>query len=103
MSHKQITISDISLIINQKTCFEKFSALIQPGKHIVIMGKNGAGKSTLLKIIQHIIQPTSGHVKIPDEIVFGSVSQTITDYPQLSGGQRFNKALSHALSLDPNV
>jgi ATPase subunit of ABC transporter with duplicated ATPase domains len=103
MSHKPIIISDIFLSINQKTFFEKFSTQIHPRKHIVIMGRNGAGKSILLKIIQGIVQPTEGYVTISDEIVFGYVPQTISDYPELSGGQRFNKALSSALSIEPDI
>lgn len=103
MSHKPIILSDISLFINQKTCFEHFSTQIHPGRHIVIIGSNGTGKSTLLKIIQGILPPTQGTITLEAEIVFGYVAQTITDYPQLSGGQRFNKALSHTLSLEPDV
>ncbi len=103
MSHKPITISNISLYANPKICFENFSTQIHPGKHIVIMGINGSGKSTLLKTIQGLTPPTSGHVKIPEGITFGYVPQTITEYPHLSGGQRFNKALSGALSVGPDV
>lgn len=103
MSHKPLVIDNISLIINNKTCFENFSTLVYPHKKIVIMGANGIGKSTLLNIIQGLIKPTKGTVNIPDDIIFGYVPQTITAYPELSGGERFNKALSHALSLKPNV
>ena len=103
MSHKPLVIDNISLIINNKTCFENFSTQIHPHKKIVIMGDNGIGKSTLLKMLQGFIEPTKGTVNIPDDIVFGYVPQTITKYAELSGGQRFNKALSQALSLKPNV
>lgn len=103
MSHKPITIDNISLIVNNKILFAHFSTQIHPGKRIVIIGANGSGKSTLLKIIQGLIEPTEGHITIPNNTICGYVSQTITDYPELSGGQRFNKALSKALSLDPDV
>lgn len=103
MSLKPIILKNISLIINKKICFEDFNAQIQSGKHILIIGKNGVGKSTLCKIIQGSILPTHGNVKIPEQIIFGYVPQTVADYPELSGGQRFNKALSKALSLMPDV
>jgi len=103
MSHKVITLNDISLYSHDHPCFEHFSTQIHAGKHIVIMGANGAGKSSLLRIIQGIDSPTHGKVSIAQEIIFGYVPQTVTDYPQLSGGQRFNKALSHAISLEPDV
>ena len=39
----------------------------------------------------------------PDDVVFGFVPQTIENFNALSGGQRLNKAVTQALSLDPNV
>jgi len=103
MSHTSIILKDVSLIVGEKLCFENFSKQIISGKHVVIMGMNGAGKSTLLKIIQGSIEPTMGKVVISSDVTFGYVPQTITDYPELSGGQRFNKLLSKALSLQPDV
>lgn len=103
MSHKPIFINNISLSVHNRILFEDFSTQINPGKRIVIMGSNGAGKSTLLKIIQGIQEPSAGSITIFHETTFGYVPQTVTEYPELSGGQRFNKALSVALSLDPDV
>lgn len=103
MSHNPIIINNLAIIINDKTCFEDFSTHIYSDKHILIMGNNGTGKSTLLKMIQNIIQPTQGAVIAPKGIVFGYVSQTINNYEQLSGGQRFNRELSRVLSLHPDI
>lgn len=103
MSHKPIIIQDIAVHVGQKALFEHFSTQIQSGKRIIILGANGAGKSTLLKIIQGSIEPTHGRVLLPPDITFGYVPQTVVDYPLLSGGQRFNKALSQALIGPPDV
>ncbi len=103
MSHKPIIINNISFSANNKICFENFNTQIHSGKHIVIMGKNGVGKSTLLKILQGIIAPTAGKIVIPHDIVFGYVPQTISEYPELSGGQRFNKMFSQTLSIQPDA
>lgn len=84
-------------------CFENFSTQIHPAKRIIIMGRNGAGKSTLLKIIQGIIEPMAGKIMISPDIVFGYVPQIIAEYAELSGGQRFNKMLSQALSIQPDI
>ena len=35
---------------------------IDTGEVVGILGANGAGKTTLLRIINHILQPDSGHV-----------------------------------------
>ncbi|MGE0206293.1 MAG: ABC-F family ATP-binding cassette domain-containing protein [Candidatus Babeliales bacterium] len=103
MNKKPISINNISFSIHNKICFENFNAQIYPKKRIVIMGINGAGKSTLLKIIQGLVNPIEGTVTIPDSLVFGYVPQTIQEYTELSGGQRFNKELSKALSLNPDI
>ena len=103
MSHKTIVINNITVAMGQKICFEEFSTQIQSGKQILIMGRNGAGKSTLLKVVQNMIQPTQGIISISNDIVFGYVAQTVLDHQQLSGGQRFNQALSQALAVDPDV
>lgn len=98
-----ITLNNVSLYFNDKTCFEDFSTVIQPNSKILIIGNNGAGKSTLLEIIQGLQSPRSGKVSYKGSVTFGYVPQTVTDYPDLSGGQRFNKALSKALSSQPDV
>lgn len=103
MSHRPVIIKDIALRLAERVCFQRFSAQIQPGSRILIIGDNGTGKSTLLKIIQGIVEPTEGIINRSNEMVFGYVPQTITDYPSLSGGQRFNKTLSAALSSNPDL
>jgi ATPase subunit of ABC transporter with duplicated ATPase domains len=103
MIHKPIQFKNVCLSFPHKVCFENFSAQVQYGSRIAIMGRNGSGKSTLLKMIQGLIEPTEGTVKLPEDAVFGYVPQVIEDFDVLSGGQRLNKALTQALALDPNV
>ena len=101
--HKSIILNNISLYFPNKICFEKFSTQIQPGSHIAIIGNNGSGKSSLLKIIAGKMPASEGEILNNDNIVFGIVPQIIKEYEALSGGQKFNKALSAALSLRPDV
>ena len=101
--HHKISLRTIAFCLPYKTCFENFSTLIEHGKRIAIIGPNGSGKSTLLQIIQGLVEPTQGRVIIPDDVVFGYVPQIIQEHESLSGGQRLNKALTQALSKDPNV
>ncbi|MDD5022235.1 MAG: ATP-binding cassette domain-containing protein [Endomicrobiaceae bacterium] len=101
--HKPISLINIGLFYQNKVCFENFSAQILYGNRIVIMGNNGSGKSSLINILQSNIAPTSGNIIIPKDIVFGYVPQIPKEYDSLSGGQKFNKSLSHALSLHPDI
>ncbi|MBP9792283.1 MAG: ABC-F family ATP-binding cassette domain-containing protein [Rickettsiales bacterium] len=98
-----IKLHNISLHLPDKQCFEAFSQAIYYGERIAIMGMNGSGKSTLLKIIRKEIEPSSGLVEYSGHPSIGYVGQIINEYDSLSGAQRFNKALSQALSTLPDV
>ena len=103
MIHKPIQLKKLSLSFNHKTCFEDFTTQITYGSKIAIIGRNGSGKSTLLKILQKLVEPTSGSLQIPNDVIFGYVRQVIEAFDSFSGGQRINKALTQALSNQPNV
>jgi ATPase subunit of ABC transporter with duplicated ATPase domains len=94
MMHKPIQIKDCELSFPHKTCFENFSCQIPYGSRIAIIGRNGSGKSSLLKMIGAMHH---------EDVIVGYVPQVIIDHIDLSGGQRLNKAVTEALSLDPNV
>ena len=48
----------------QKTIVKEFSALIQRGDKIGLIGGNGSGKTTLIKLLQGELEPTTGKIKI---------------------------------------
>jgi ATPase subunit of ABC transporter with duplicated ATPase domains len=91
--HNPIHIKDFNLSFPHKTCFENFSTQIAFGDRIGIIGRNGSGKSSLLKMVAE---------KFTD-ISMACVPQIVSDIDSLSGGERFNKALSQALSKNPSV
>ena len=88
-----IQLKNLSLSFPHKTCFEDFSIDILYGNRIAIIGKNGSGKSSLLKMIKAVAA----------DINVGYVPQVIEDFKHLSGGQRFNEALTEALSIGPDL
>lgn len=103
MMHKPIQFESIGLSFPHKPCFDDFSVHIPFGSRIAIIGRNGCGKTTLLKILQRQIEPSSGTIKIPGDVVIGYVPQVLDSFDSLSGGERLNKAFTEALSLNPNV
>jgi ATPase subunit of ABC transporter with duplicated ATPase domains len=86
-----IKIETFSLTFPHKICFENFSTAVEDGERIAIIGRNGSGKSMLLKMIAE----TNADA--------GYVPQTIEDFDALSGGERFNRALSLALRTHPPI
>lgn len=101
--HSSIVFQNVGLHFPHKICFEGLTTQITYGSRIAIIGRNGSGKSTLLKMLQGLVEPSEGFIKVPDNVVFGYVPQIVQDFDEVSGGQRFNKALSQVLALDPNV
>ena len=74
---------------------EDFSMTIQPGELIMFVGPSGCGKTTTMKMINRIIEPTSGSIKIdgkdvlsldPNELRrhIGYVIQQIGLFPHLT-------------------
>lgn len=58
-----IKLKNVDYQIDQKIILQSINLNIEQGRTTVIMGKNGSGKSTLLKLLNHIIQPTSGLIQ----------------------------------------
>lgn len=103
MMHKPIQFASLSLSFPHKTCFHDFSGQIHDGDRIAIIGRNGSGKSTLLKLFAGLNAPTEGEIYLPKELNIGYVPQVIEQFDCLSGGQRFNKLLTQALSAEPQI
>jgi ATPase subunit of ABC transporter with duplicated ATPase domains len=103
MMHQPISLKDVSLSFSNKNCFDGFSTQIYPGSRIAIIGRNGSGKSCLLNILRQRLSPSEGQVILPNNLCIGYVEQTISDFDDLSGGQRLNKRLTEALARSPDV
>lgn len=96
MFHNPIHIHSFELSLPHKVCFKNFTTQILFGNRIALIGRNGSGKSSLLKMIKDYLESFQ-------DITFGFVPQVIDTLENLSGGQRFNQKLTHALSCEPNV
>lgn len=83
-----LVLEKISLEFPHKTCFKDFSATVKDGDRIGIIGRNGSGKSSLLRII---------HGRLGSDASF-LIPQVISDYQNLSGGERFNKIIGSSVT-----
>ncbi len=50
---------------------ESFSATLQAGSTTVLLGSSGCGKTTLLRMVNRMVDPTDGQVRIGDQDVRG--------------------------------
>jgi ATPase subunit of ABC transporter with duplicated ATPase domains len=100
--HKPIKINALGLSFPHKICFQNFSATINHGDRIGIIGNNGAGKSTLLKMLAGQLEPHEGSILMPPEVRIGLLPQVILESEALSGGERLNEALTKILAGAPD-
>jgi ATP-binding cassette subfamily F protein 3 len=59
-----LEVSDLSKSFDGKKIFENVNFCIRKGEHIALIGANGTGKTTILKIINEILPPDTGYVKL---------------------------------------
>lgn len=81
---------------------EKINLDFRFGEKVVLLGRNGSGKTTLLKLLRGQINPTSGNVRIGNEIKIKYIDQTSTLDKELSPLEHFYSqgyAEEHARSL----
>jgi osmoprotectant transport system ATP-binding protein len=68
-SGASIELIDVSKVYpNQpEPAVENFNMLVNPGELVMLVGPSGCGKTTTMKMINRIIQPSSGVIKIDGE------------------------------------
>lgn len=59
-----IEIKDLTKSYGKKEALKNISLTIEPGKIYGLLGPNGSGKTTLIKIINNLLTPTNGEIKI---------------------------------------
>jgi len=59
-----IQIDRISYQIDGALILEEVSLEVAEGETIVLLGESGSGKTTLLKMVNRLIEPTSGEIRI---------------------------------------
>ena len=97
------SIHQLSLIYPEKICFESFSSSIYAHQKIAVIGDNGCGKTSLLKMVAGLLQPKDGYLEYASHFEIGYVPQLSSTSADLSGAQCFQKALSEALSTQPEL
>jgi osmoprotectant transport system ATP-binding protein len=59
-----ISIQQVSKLYGPKAAVDQLSMDIAAGEHLALLGPSGSGKTTLLRMINRLIEPTSGSITI---------------------------------------
>ena len=59
-----IEINGLTKNFGSLTALDDISISLEPGRIVGLLGPNGSGKTTLIKILNGLLQPTSGSVRI---------------------------------------
>ena len=74
-----LEFSNITKKYGSKVALDNVSFNLEPGKIIGLLGPNGSGKSTILKLVNGLLQPTEGEIKIMGNPP-GIMSKSIISY-----------------------
>jgi osmoprotectant transport system ATP-binding protein len=66
-----IEIDQITKTYSGTTVVDHVSLTIEPRSICVIVGTSGSGKTTLMRMINKLVEPTSGHIRIDGEDIAG--------------------------------
>lgn len=70
-----LRVEAISKSFDRLTLFEHLSFEIKRGEHVAIIGDNGTGKTTILKIINELLPPDSGLLRLGTNVEIGYYDQ----------------------------
>ena len=68
-------IEDLSKHFGSLTLFEHLNMDIKKGEHVAIIGDNGTGKTTILKMINELLPPDAGEIRIGANVQIGYYDQ----------------------------
>lgn len=74
-----IEANNLSKSFGSLQALDNVNFCIQPGRIVGLLGPNGSGKSTLLKIMNGLLEPTAGEVRIGGELP-GITTKKIVSY-----------------------
>ena len=66
-----IEIDDITKSYDGTVVVDQVNLTIEPRSISVIVGTSGSGKTTLMRMINKLVEPTSGHIRIDGEDISG--------------------------------
>lgn len=79
MHRLAVELDSVSAAYDSNTVINRFSAMVEAGEKVAIVGANGVGKTTLLKLLAGVLQPVGGQVKWSENANLGYMAQDVGD------------------------
>ena len=79
---KLLEIKNLSKTFDNKQVLKDINLSISKGKIIGLLGKNGAGKTTLIKLINDLLIPTTGEIKVKGKEIGVETKKVISYLPE---------------------
>ncbi len=70
-----LSVTDLTKSYGSQTLFQNISFEIKRGERIALIGNNGTGKTTILKLINQLIEPDSGEIRLGSKVRVGYYDQ----------------------------
>jgi len=98
-----LTISNISKSYGDQAVLSDVNFVLNPGRHVGLVGANGAGKSTLLKIVAGEVEADAGEVGWMAGVTTGYLPQTLALWSDHSLAQLIDSAAGNLSELAANM
>jgi energy-coupling factor transport system ATP-binding protein len=97
-----IELDRVSFDYEHRPVLRSLSTAFQAGSLTAIMGRNGSGKTTLIKLINGLIKPTSGEIRLDGVSIAGratsDLARSIAYLPQNATAMLFNETVDAELA-----
>ena len=70
-----LSVRGISKSYGERTLFSDLSFEIKKGEHVALIGANGTGKTNILKIINGVLSPDAGEIRLGSNVEIGYFDQ----------------------------
>lgn len=77
-----LELKNVSKTYGSKEALKNVSLSIAPGKVVGLLGPNGSGKSTMIKLINGLLQPTSGEIVVAGKMLGIETKKIISYLPE---------------------
>ena len=70
-----LQVENLSKSFGSLTLFENLNLELKKGEHVAVIGDNGTGKTTILKIINELVAPDTGEIRLGSNVAIGYYDQ----------------------------